>query len=207
MFYYVNYKDNWADEMFVDGFSIMDEKEYEHYTATVNAIITDIECGLPFIYQIGTNEEIEYNNVNDFLSAFEVSEFEEYPEGIEMVFGKKFPEFGFFPYGQMLNTLWDRANGLDDKDENEEMRTEYYRIDYFSSLNQVRIGDPVYIEVKGYSNTEIDAQIECFEEHFATEYYKQYGVSCYPETTQIYKELYEQEMNLNAYDCWRRKKK
>ena len=207
MFYYVNYKDNWADEMFVEGFSIMDEKEYEHYTATVNAIVADIECGLPFIYQIGTNEEIEYNNVNDFLSAFEVSEFEEYPEGIEMVFGKKFPEFGFFPYGQMLNTLWDRANGLDDKDKNEEMRTEYYRIDYFSSLNQVRIGDPVYIEVKGYSNTEIDAQIECFEEHFATEYHKQYGVSCYPETTQIYKELYEQEMNLNAYDCWRRKKK
>ena len=207
MFYYVNYKDNWADEMFVEGFSIMDEKEYEHYTATVNAIIADIECGLPFIYQIGTNEEIEYNNVNDFLSAFEVSEFEEYPEGIEMVFGKKFPEFGFFPYGQMLDTLWDRANGLDDKDENEEMRTEYYRIDYFNSLNQVRIGDPVYIEVKGYSNTEIDAQIECFEEHFATEYHKQYGVSCYPETTQIYKELYEQEMNLNAYDCWRRKKK
>lgn len=34
MFYYVNYKDNWADEMFVEGFSIMDEKEYEHYTAT-----------------------------------------------------------------------------------------------------------------------------------------------------------------------------
>ena len=207
MLYYVNYKDNWADEMFVEGFSIMDEKEYEHYTATVNAIIADIECGLPFIYQIGTNEEIEYNNVNDFLSAFEVSAFEEYPEGIEMVFGKKFPEFGFFPYGQMLNTLWDRANGLDDKDENEEMRTEYYRIDYFSSLNQVRIGDPVYIEVKGYSNTEIDAQIECFEEHFATEYHKQYGVFCYPETTQIYKELYEQEMNLDAYDCWRRKKK
>ena len=198
MFYYVNYKDNWADEMFVDGFSIMDEKEYEHYTATVNAIVADIECGLPFIYQIGTNEEIKYNNVNDFLSAFEVSEFEEYPEGIEMVFGKKFPEFGFFPYKQMLDTLWDRANGLDDKDENEEMRTEYYRIDYFSSLSQVRIGDPVYIEVKGYSNTEIDAQIEYFEEHFAAEYYKQYGVSCYPETTQIYKELYEQEMNLNG---------
>ena len=60
MFYYVNYKDNWADEMFVDGFSIMDEKEYEHYTATVNAIVADIECGLPFIYQIGTNEEIKY---------------------------------------------------------------------------------------------------------------------------------------------------
>ena len=159
MFYYVNYKDNWADEMFVEGFSIMDEKEYEHYTATVNAIITDIECGLPFVYQIGTNEEIEYNNVNDFLSAFEVSEFEEYPEGIEMVFGKKFPEFGFFPYGQMLD---------------------------------------VFIKVSGYSNTEIDAQIETFEEHFATEYYNQYNVFCYPETTQIYKELYEEEMNLNG---------
>lgn len=198
MFYYVNYKDNWADEMFVDGFSIMDEKEYEHYTATVNAIVADIECGLPFIYQVGSNEEIEYNNVNDFLSAFEVSEFEEYPEGIEMVFGKKFPEFGFFPYGQMLDTLWDRANGLDDRDEDEEMRTEYYRIDYFNSLTRNHVGDPVFIKVSGYSNTEIDAQIETFEEHFATEYYNQYNVFCYPETTQIYKELYEEEMNLNG---------
>lgn len=128
MFYYVNYKDNWADEMFVDGFSIMDEKEYEHYTATVNAIVADIECGLPFIYQIGTNEEIEYNNVNDFLSAFEVSEFEEYPEGIEMVFGKKFPEFGFFPYGQMLDTLWDRSNGLEEEEDNETL--EAYILDH-----------------------------------------------------------------------------
>mgnify|MGYP007030229664 FL=1 len=197
MFYYVNYKDNLADEMFVDGFSIMDEKEYEHYAATVNAIVADIECGLPFIYQIGSNEEIEYNNVNDFLSAFEVSEFEEYPEGIEMVFGKKFPEFGFFPYGQMLDTLWDRANGLENEEDNE-MRTEYYRIDYFNSLSRDRVGDPVFIKVNGYSETEIDAQIETFEEHFATEYYKQYNVFCYPETTQIYKELYEEEMNLNG---------
>lgn len=198
MFYYVNYKDNWADEMFVDGFSIMDEKEYEKFSHTLNAIGTDIECGLPFTYWVGSNEEIEYTNINDFMSAFEILEFEEYPEGIEMIFGKKFPEFGFFPYGQMLDTLWDRANGLDDRDENEEMRTEYYRIDYFNSLTRNRVGDPVFIKVSGYSNTEIDAQIETFEEHFATEYYNQYGVFCYPETTQIYKELYEEEMNLNG---------
>lgn len=197
MFYYVNYKDNWADEMFVDGFSIMDEKEYEHYTATVNAIVADIECGLPFIYQIGTNEEIEYDNVNDFLSAFEVSEFEEYPEGIEMVFGKKFPEFGFFPYGQMLDTLWDRANGLEEEEDNE-MREEYYRIDYYNSVSNERVGDPVYIKVKGYSDTEIDAQVETFEEYFAIEYYNQYGVYVYPETCQIYEELYNKEMNLNG---------
>lgn len=199
MFYYVNYKDNWADEMFVDGFSIMDEKEYEHYTATVNAIVADIECGLPFIYQIGTNEEIEYDNVNDFLSAFEVSEFEEYPEGIEMVFGKKFPEFGFFPYEQMLDTLWDRANDLEEEEDNE-MREEYYRIDYYNSVSNERVGDPVYIKVKGYSDTEIDAQVETFEEHFAIEYYNQYGVYVYPETCQIYEELYNKEMNLNGND-------
>mgnify|MGYP003586915971 CR=1 FL=1 len=198
MFYFVRYTDNWADEMTIEGFSIMDEKEYEHYVATVNAIIADIECGQSFIYYIGSNEEIEYDNVDDFLSAFETFEFEEYPEGIEMVFGKKFPEFGFFPYGQMLDTLWDRANGLDDRDEDKEMRTEYYRIDYFNSLTRNRVGDPVFIKVSGYSNTEIDAQIETFEEHFATEYYNQYNVFCYPETTQIYKELYEEEMNLNG---------
>lgn len=196
MFYYVNYKDNWADEMFVDGFSIMDEKEYEHYTATVNAIVADIECGLPFIYQIGTNEEIEYNNADEFLSAFEVSEFEEYPEGIEMVFGKKFPEFGFFPYGQMLDTLWDRANGLEIGDK--ELMEEYYRIDYYNSITKERVGDSVYVKVRGYSEIEIDAQIETFEEHFATEYNKQYGVYVYPETCQIWKDLYEEEMNLNG---------
>ena len=182
--------------MFVDGFSIMDEKEYEHYTATVNAIVADIECGLPFIYQIGTNEEIEYNNTDEFLSAFEVSEFEEYPEGIEMVFGKKFPEFGFFPYGQMLDTLWDRANGLEIGDK--ELMEEYYRIDYYNSITKERVGDPVYVKVRGYSEIEIDAQIETFEEHFATEYNKQYGVYVYPETCQIWKDLYEEEMNLNG---------
>lgn len=197
MFYCVRYTDSWADEMTIDGFSIMDEKEYEHYVATVNAIIADIENGLPFVYQVGSNEEIEYNNINGFLGAFEVSEFEEYPEGIEMVFGKKFPEFGFFPYGQMLDTLWDRANGLEDKEDNE-MHEEYYRIDYYNSITKEHVGDPVYIKVKGYSDPEIDAQIETFEEHFATEYNKQYGVYVYPETCQIYKELYDKEMNLNG---------
>ena len=197
MFYYVHYIDNWADEMELEGFALMDEKEYEHYTATVNAIIADIESGLPFIYQVGSNEEIEYNNVDSFLSAFEVSEFEEYPEGIEIVYGKKFPEFGFFPYGQMLDTLWDRANGLEEEEDNE-MREEYYRIDYYNSVSKEHVGDLVYIKVKGYSDPEIDAQIETFEEHFATEYNKQYGVYVYPETCQIYKELYDKEMNLNV---------
>ena len=197
MFYYVHYVDNWADEMELEGFALMDEKEYEHYTATVNAIIADIESGLPFIYYVGSNEEIEYDNVDDFLSAFETSEFEEYPEGIEMVFGKKFPEFGFFPYGQMLDTLWDRANGLEDEKDNE-MREEYYRIDYYNSVSKEHVGDPVYIKVKGYSDPEIDAQVETFEEHFATGYNKQYGVYVYPETCQIYKELYDKEMNLNG---------
>jgi hypothetical protein len=198
MFYFVRYTDSWADEMTIDGFSIMDEKEYEHYVATVNAIIADIESGLPFIYQVGSNEEIEYNNVDDFLSAFETSEFEEYPEGIEMVFGKKFPEFGFFPYGQMLDTLWDRANGLEVGDK--ELMEEYYRIDYYNSITKEHVGDPVYIKVRGYSEIEVDAQIESFEEHFATEYYKQYGVYVYPETGRIPEDLYNKEMNLNVND-------
>lgn len=197
MFYYVRYTDSWADEMTIEGFSIMDEKEYERYVVALNAIITDMECGQPFIYYVGSNEEIEYDNVDDFLGAFETSEFEEYPEGIEMIFGKKFPEFGFFPYGQMLDTLWDRANGLEDKEDNE-MREEYYRIDYYNSISKEHVGDPVYIKVKGYSDPEIDAQIETFEEHFTTEYNKQYGVYVYPETCQIYKELYDKEMNLNG---------
>lgn len=82
--------------------------------------------------------------------------------------------------------------------EDNEMREEYYRIDYYNSVSKEHVGDPVYIKVKGYSDPEIDAQIETFEEHFATEYNKQYGVYVYPETCQIYKELYDKEMNLNG---------
>ena len=198
MFYCVRYTDSWADEMTLEGFALMDEKEYEHYTATVNAIIADIESGLSFIYSVGSNEEVEYDDVDEFLSAFEVSEFEEYPEGIEMIFGKKFPEFGFFPYGQMLDTLWNRANGLEDEDGDKELIEEYYRIDYYNSVSKEHVGDPVYIKVKGYSEIEIDAQIESFENHFATEYNKTYGVYVYPETCQIWKDLYEKEMNLSG---------
>ena len=198
MFYCIHYCDNWADEMDICGFSIMDEKKYERYTQIMNAIISDIEHGVPFTYWIGTNESIEYDTVDALQSAFDVIEFDIFPVSFEELFGTSFPEFGFFPLEAMRAALESRCP--EDKQIEDEMHEEYYRIDYFSSLSQMRIGDPVYIKVKRYSNTEIDAQIECFEEHFATEYYKQYGVYVYPETTQIYKELYEQEMNLNGCD-------
>lgn len=194
MFYCIHYHDNWADEMDIRGFSIMDEKKYERYTQIMNAIISDIEHGIPFTYWIGTNESIEYNTVDDLWCAFDVIEFDVFPVSFEDVFGTSFPEFGFFPMEAMRSALEDRYP--EDKQIEREMREEYYRIDYFNSLTQESLNEPVYIKVKGFSNIEIDAQVESFEEHFATEYGKQYGVFCYPETTQIYKELYEQEMNL-----------
>lgn len=69
MFYYVHYVDNWADEMELEGFALMDEKEYEHYTATVNAIIADIENGLPFVYQVGSNEDY-FDSMKDSFELY-----------------------------------------------------------------------------------------------------------------------------------------
>jgi hypothetical protein len=56
---------NWADEMDINGFAIMDKSEWEDY----KKMLKNKER---FYIYIGTNEEIDYNNGNELLKEISV---------------------------------------------------------------------------------------------------------------------------------------
>jgi hypothetical protein len=62
---------NWADEMDIYGFSVMDKQEWEEYAK----YLLDRKEG--FTFYIGSNEEIEYENGRELLDEITVTEISE----------------------------------------------------------------------------------------------------------------------------------
>jgi hypothetical protein len=60
-FYLVKYKDNWADEINIDGHIVLTKEIFKKFDAIAKKNLCFTMC-------IGTNEEIEYNN-NDWQKA------------------------------------------------------------------------------------------------------------------------------------------
>lgn len=56
---------NWADEMDVSGFSIMDSEDFGKWYDKAAAVTSSWE------YSIGTNEDLEFDNGRDYLNGFE----------------------------------------------------------------------------------------------------------------------------------------
>jgi hypothetical protein len=52
----VKWSGNWADEMNVEGFVIMEDSEWKEYQETAKKVNS------PFSISVGTNEDIEYPN-------------------------------------------------------------------------------------------------------------------------------------------------
>lgn len=52
----VKWSDNWADEMDVEGFAIMDGSEWKEFQETARRVNS------PISISVGTNEEVEYPN-------------------------------------------------------------------------------------------------------------------------------------------------
>ena len=57
----VKWSDNWADEMDVEGFVIMDNSEWKEFQETAKKVNS------PISICVGTNEEIEYPNGDALL--------------------------------------------------------------------------------------------------------------------------------------------
>lgn len=64
----IKYKDNWADEMDLEGFSIMDLDAWTKRKESISNITES------FTICVGTNEDIEYRNGNAFLRRLVVKE-------------------------------------------------------------------------------------------------------------------------------------
>lgn len=72
----IEFNDNWADEMDVSGFSVCTIEEWEKNKALIEAYTGEI------ILCIGTNEELEFDNGNDFLSHLTITEISDRDEKV-----------------------------------------------------------------------------------------------------------------------------
>lgn len=94
-YYLITYRDNWADEMDIDGFSYMTSSEKEEYFSKFKEHFD--QCG-SYVFYLGTNEEIEYSDYKQFKNSFDIKKIEqdEY-KTLEKFFSKS---EGFFPYDE-----------------------------------------------------------------------------------------------------------
>ena len=104
MTWLVKLTDNWADEMDIEGFSIMSDEEFVQWMTTVSLVADKIDEGHSFEWYIGTNEWIDWENSNDFKDAFycEVITDEE-ANILKRLLLEGFDKYGLFPSIQDMN--------------------------------------------------------------------------------------------------------
>lgn len=70
----IKYSSNWADEMDISGFSVKSEERYKKWRNAWKLLFK--EDG-DYTFHIGTNEEVEYNSFEEFISDFKIKEISE----------------------------------------------------------------------------------------------------------------------------------
>lgn len=130
------FEDNWADEMDIQGSKIMFRKDWERYISIAEQCFNDLEKSIdkdnedrnPIEYSIeeiknywdeyssnrisfavGSNEEIEYKNFEEFRRCFKVYDLAEGEADILAQFN--FDNFGFFP--DWIFDEWQIHNSID----------------------------------------------------------------------------------------------
>ena len=73
MMWLVKLKDNWADEMDIEGFAIMSTEEFGKWAVALDKVAARINSGFIFEWYIGTNEWIDYHDGDDFRKTFQCS--------------------------------------------------------------------------------------------------------------------------------------
>lgn len=69
-YYLLRYADNWADEMDLEGYVVLDEEEHAAFQQKLNAL-----DGFTFV--VGTNEDIEYDSKEDLEAVIDIEEITE----------------------------------------------------------------------------------------------------------------------------------
>lgn len=106
MMWLVKLTDNWADEMDIEGFSIMSTGQFTQWANTVEEVAKKIDEGHSFEWYFGTNEWIDWNSGKDFKEAFNCEVItDEEAEVLKRLLLHEFAGYGIFPSGEAM-TCW-----------------------------------------------------------------------------------------------------
>ena len=94
----VKLNDNWADEMDVQGFSIMSSADFVQWARTVERVAREIDAGHSFEFFIGTNEWIDWDSGRQFKDAFSCDVIEDFEaEALKRLLIGESRVYGVFP--------------------------------------------------------------------------------------------------------------
>ena len=106
MMWLVKFYDNWADEMDIEGFSIMSTSQFTQWAKTVEEVAKKIDEGRSFEWYFGTNEWIDWKTGKDFKEAFSCEVItDEEAEVLKRLLLQGFAVYGLFPSGEAM-TYW-----------------------------------------------------------------------------------------------------
>lgn len=101
MMWLVKFADNWADEMDIEGFSIMSTGQFTQWARTVEEVAKKIDEGHPFEWYFGTNEWIDWEIGNEFKEVFSCDVItDEEANILKHLLLEGFDKYGIFPSGQ-----------------------------------------------------------------------------------------------------------
>lgn len=101
MMWLVKFYDNWADEMDIEGFSIMSTGQFTQWARTVEEVAKKIDEGHPFEWYFGTKEWIDWEIGKEFKEAFSCDVItDEEANVLKRLLLEGFDKYGIFPSGQ-----------------------------------------------------------------------------------------------------------
>ena len=101
MMWLVKLTDNWADEMDIEGFSIMSTGQFTLWAKTVEEVAKKIDEGRSFEWYFGTNEWINWDSGKEFKEAFSCEVItDEEADVLKRLLLEDFDKYGIFPSGQ-----------------------------------------------------------------------------------------------------------
>ena len=104
------------DDIEINGFTVMTEKEYQTFEETAMSITW------PFVYAMG-QDELEFSSGDDFLTRIDSKEItNEEAKSLKKLFGDL---FGVFIYEDFLQDIIGYEDGFDDDDDEDDIDDMY----------------------------------------------------------------------------------
>lgn len=101
MMWLIKFTDSWADEMNIEGFSVMSTGQFTQWARTVEEVAKKIDEGCSFEWYVGTNEWIDWRTGKEFKEAFSCEVItDKEAETLKRFLLEGYDRYGFFPSGQ-----------------------------------------------------------------------------------------------------------